>query len=234
MSPHSEALPGNGEEYREEVSPDVEAEIWEEEQEQEEEEIWHIHSEASEATSQLSLPKEEASTEPHAYSLAHAAPAETMVAAMSANPVWSQAAHQEAEARLTALLATMPANTILVDLRQHAPTPRVNRRSKAPAGPQKLGLSKEFLRNRYGGRYWDRGATILTSRRLRTTHPMTWSRVITNPDDPDGLGTLVTALVQGCSLILLDGETKYAESARAAVLAELSQRVANLTLGSCC
>ena len=72
-----------------------------------------------------------------------------------------------------------------------------------------------------------------TARRLLSTPKPSWGRVVTNPDDPDGLGTLVTALVQGFSLVVLDGEPKYAESARAAVLRELHQRVANLTAGSC-
>ena len=162
-----------------------------------------------------------------------AAPVGTILASFPATPVWSQTAHQEQEERLTALLATMPANTILVDLRQHTPTPRRGVRSGKGSGLQKRGLSKELLRNQYGGRYWDRGATIQTTRRLISMPPPTWGRVVTNPDDPDGLGTLVTALVQGFSLVVLDGEPKYAESARAAVLRELHQRVANLTTGSC-
>ncbi len=66
-----------------------------------------------------------------------------------------------------------------------------------------------------------------------STPPPTWGRVVTNPDDPDGLSTLVTALRQGFSLVVLDGETNYAASARAAVLTELRQRVANVTIGSC-
>jgi hypothetical protein len=162
-----------------------------------------------------------------------AAPVGTVLASFPATTVWSQTAHQEQEERLTALLATMPANTILVDLRQHTPTPRRGVRSSKGSGLQKLGLSKELLRNQYGGRYWDRGATIQTARRLISTPPPTWGRVVTNPADPDGLGTLVAALVQGFSLMVLDGEPKYAESARAAVLAELHQRIANLTTGSC-
>lgn len=162
-----------------------------------------------------------------------AAPVGTILASFPVATVWSQGAHQEQETGLTALLATMPANTILVDLRQHTPTPRRGLRSSKVSGPQKLGLSKELLRNQYGARYWDRGATIQTARRLISTPPPTWGRVVTNPDDPDGLGTLITALIQGFSLVVLDGETKYVESARAAVLVELRQQVANLTIGSC-
>lgn len=162
-----------------------------------------------------------------------AAPLGTVLASFPATPVWSQTAHQEQEERLTALLASMPVTTILVDLRQQTPTSRRGVRSSKGAGPQKLGLSKACLRNQYGGRYWDRGATIQTTRRLLSTPPPTWGRVIANPDDPDGLGTLVIALVQGFSLVVLDGEPTYAESARAAVLRELHQRVANLTAGSC-
>jgi hypothetical protein len=156
-----------------------------------------------------------------------------MIATLPANTVWSQAAHQEAEARLTTLLSTMPPNTILVDLRQHPATPRA-RRVGAKSGPQKLGLSKERLRTLYGGRYWDRGSLIQTSRRLESAHPARWCRAVINPDDREGVGALATALTQGFSLVILDGEMPYAESARAAVLAELRQRVANLTVGSCC
>lgn len=162
-----------------------------------------------------------------------AAPAGTMLASFPATTVWSQTAQQEQEERLTAVLATMPANTILVDLRQHTPPPRRGLHSSKVYGPQKLGLSKALLRNQYGGRYWDRGATIQTARHLLSTPPPTWGRVVTNPDDRDGLGTLITALTHGFSLVILDGEPKYAESVRAAVLAELRQHVANLTIGSC-
>ena len=170
-----------------------------------------------------------------AASTAHvqtAAPAGTMLASLPAPTVWSQPAHQEAETRLTTLLATMPPNTVLVDLRQHKPTPHT-RRGTAKSGPQKLGLSKELLRTLYGGRYWDRGAAIQTTRHLKSAHPARWCRIVINPDDPDGLGALVTALEQGFSLVVLDGESSYAESARAAVLSELRQRVANLGEGSC-
>lgn len=160
------------------------------------------------------------------------APAGTMIATLPANPVWSQTAHQEAEARLATLLATMPPHTILVDLRQHSSAPRT-RRMATKSGPQKQGLSKELLRMRYGGRYWDRGSVIQTSRRLESTRPARWRRVVMNPDDREGLGALVTALGQGFSLLVLDGEPSYAESARAAVLLELRQRVANLREGSC-
>ncbi|HEU5378139.1 MAG TPA: hypothetical protein VFV38_22170 [Ktedonobacteraceae bacterium] len=160
------------------------------------------------------------------------APAGTTIAALPANTAWSQAAHQEAQERLAALLSTMPPNTILVDLRQHSPTPRA-RRAAAKSGPQKLGLSKELLRTLYGGRYWDRGSAIQTSRRLVSTHPARWCHVVINPDDREGLGELVTALTQGFSLVVLDGETSYAESARAAVISALRQRVMNLHEGPC-
>jgi hypothetical protein len=160
------------------------------------------------------------------------APAGTTIAALPANTVWSQTAHQEALDRLTTLILTMPPNTILVDLRQHRPTPRAHR-GGASSGPQKLGLSKELLRTLYGGRYWDRGSVIQTSRRLESTRPPRWRRVVVNPDDREGLGVLVTVLAQGFSLVVLDSETSYAESARAAVISELRQRVANLCEGSC-
>jgi len=160
------------------------------------------------------------------------APAGTTIATLPATTVWSQAAHQEAQERLTTLLSSMPPNTILVDLRQHSPTPRA-RRLAASSGPQKLGLSKQLLRTLYGGRYWDRGSVIQTSRCLASTRPPRWGRVVINPDDPEGLGALITALTQGFSLVVLDGEASYAERERAEVLSELRQRVANLHEGSC-
>lgn len=158
------------------------------------------------------------------------APAGTTIATFPAQPVWSETAHQEELARLTALLATMPPTTILVDLRQHRPTRRAHR---AASRSQALGLSKDRLRSLYGGRYWERGSQIQTARHVETTHPLRFRRVVVHPEDPDGLGALVTALARGFSLVLLDGETSYAESARAAVLSELRQRVANVHEGPC-
>lgn len=231
------ALPGGAAEPEAVTSPEREA--WEEAPDQEEAEedgeetLQEQTAEAPVASSMRSAHQVDESSTREADASIVATPVGTVLASFPATTVWSQAAHQEQEERLTAVLATMPANTILVDLRQHTPTPRHGLRSSKGSGPQKLGLSKELLRNQYGGRYWDRGATIQTARRLLTTPPPTWGRVVTNPDDPDGLGTLVMALTQGFSLVLLDGEPNYTESARAAVLTELHQRVANLTAGSC-
>jgi hypothetical protein len=160
------------------------------------------------------------------------APDGTMIAALAAAPVWSQDDHQQALDRLTTLLSTMPATTILVDLRQHRPAPR-GRRGAVKSRPQQLGLSKDLLRARYGGRYWERGFLIQTTRRLDAARPLHWHRVVLQPEDPRGLGELVALLARGFSLVLLDGERSYAESARAAVLAELRQRVANLEEGPC-
>ena len=210
------------------VSP-PEQETWEEAEETDQEQT--VEEPAS-PKMQPSPVEQELPTLPADTFLA-AAPVGTILASFSALIVWSQTAHQEQEMRLTELLATLPAQTILVDLRPHTPTLRRSLRRSNVSGPQKLGLSKELLRNCYGGRYWDRGATIQTARCLISTPPPTWGRVVTNPDDPDGLSTLVTALRQGFSLVVLDGETNYAASARAAVLTELRQRVANVTIGSC-
>jgi hypothetical protein len=234
---HQDALSGVVAEPEAITSP--ENEEWEEtpgqeEAEEDEEETPHeqiVEAPASPRMQPSPAEQEDPTMQPDAASVA--APSGTVLASFPATTAWSQTAHQEQEERLTALLATMPANTILVDLRQHTPTPRQSLRSGKGSGPQKLGLSKALLRNQYGGRYWDRGATIQTARRLLSTPPPTWGRVVTNPDDRDGLATLVTALTHGFSLVVLDGEPKYTESARAAVLAELRQRVANLTTGSC-
>ncbi|HEU5377143.1 MAG TPA: hypothetical protein VFV38_17060 [Ktedonobacteraceae bacterium] len=158
------------------------------------------------------------------------APAGTRIATLPALPVWSASEHQDALDRLAALLSTMPPTTILVDLRQQRAAARSRR---CPDGQQKRGLSREVLRALYGGRYWDRGTAIQTTRRLHATRPMRWCRVVSNPDDREGLAALVTALERGFSLVLLDEEASSAHSARAAVLAELRQRVANLEEGSC-
>jgi hypothetical protein len=230
------ALPG--ERAEPEAVPSPEPEAWEETPSQEdvEEDTETLQEQTAEA---LASPRAQEDAQAHeslrleADIASLAAPIGAILASFPVATVWSQTAHQEQETGLTALLATMPANTILVDLRQHTPTPRRGLRNSKVSGPQKLGISKALLRNQYGARYWDRGATIQTTRRLISTPPPTWGRVVTNPDDPDGLVTLVTALTQGFSLVVLDGETKYAESARAAVLAELRQRVVNLTIGSC-
>jgi hypothetical protein len=145
------------------------------------------------------------------------APAGTTIATFAALPVTSGAAHQEALDRLRALLASLPPTTILVDLRRH-PTRR------RPARSAPLGLSKDLLRTLYGGRYWDRGMFIQIARQ---------ERVVLNPEDPDGLGALVAALVRGWSLVILDGDPSYAESARATVRTALQERVANLHEGPC-
>ncbi len=227
------SLPGERAEPEAIRSPESEA--WEETPSQEEntETLQEQTAEASVSHSMQADEKAHELRRLEADIASMSAPVGAILASFPAVTVWSQTAHQEQETGLTALLATMPANTILVDLRQHTPTPRRGLRNSKISGPQKLGLSKALLRNQYGARYWDRGATIQTTRRLISTTPPTWGRVVTNPNDPDGLGTLVTALTQGFSLVVLDGETKYAESARAAVLVELRQRVANLTIGSC-
>ncbi len=220
-------------EEAEAVSP-PEQETWEEaaRQEAEERDREQIVEEPASPKMQP-LPVEQEHPTLHADTSIAAAPVGTILASFPALIVWSQTAHQEQETRLTNLLAAMPAQTILVDLRPHTPTLRRSLRKSTVSGQQKLGLSKELLRNCYGGCYWDCGVTIQTVRRLVSMPPPTWDRVVTNPDDPDGLGTLVTALRQGFSLVVLDGETNYAASARAAVLTELRQRVANVIIGSC-
>jgi hypothetical protein len=169
-----------------------------------------------------------------------AVPDGTMVATMHAASVWSRPDHARVLQQLADRLADMPANTILVDLRQHPPTPRARlsrfqpRSTPArPARPEKLGLTKEVLRLLYGARYWDRGREIATSRQMLAGRPSRWRRVVDPLTSSEGLSMLLQALEQGCSLLILDDLPVYEESARAAVLAALRERTTNLALGLC-
>ncbi len=163
-----------------------------------------------------------------------AAPAGTTVAAMHVCSAWSQAEHERLVERLGALLATLPANTILVDLRRQTPTPRSKpaRRAHPRASSPALGLTKEVLRALYGARYWDRGGMIPTSQRQAPGRPSHWYRVVSHAQS-EGLGELVAMLTRGFSLLLLDSIASYAQSERAAVLTELRQRVPTVTPGAC-
>jgi hypothetical protein len=165
------------------------------------------------------------------------APAGTTLAAARAELAWSVPEHERLLQCFAALLAALPANAIIVDLRWHAPTPRIRhsasrlaRPGHARSGPQTMGLSKAVLRTLYGARYWDRSALIQTAGRTEQGH---WVQRVTNPEFAEGLGALGAALARGFSLVILDSTASYPQSARFAVIAELRQRVANLTVGPC-
>jgi hypothetical protein len=233
---------GTREETEEEADREVddmqEEEGWEEPDEEatEDDEGWEEEGEPAPAVpepgqaGQAPLP-----TAPASPTSVVSAPASTIVAALHAASVWSQSEHERVVRELADVLAGMPARTILVDLRRHTPTPRASRRAPHVARVNRSGwgLTKDVLRTLYGARYWDRGALISTSRRPAPGKPVRWSMVVDHPESAEGLGALVTALKQGFSLLLLDSIATYAESSRAAVLAELRQRVANLEVGSC-
>lgn len=156
-----------------------------------------------------------------------------MIAAMGARAAGSRAEQERMLEQLAVLLADMPPKTILVDLRQHARTPRVHSSRRASPRPgATLGLTKETLRGLYGARYWERGGGIPTTLRQVSTRPARWHLMISDPQ-AEGLQELLAQLAAGVSLLILDGEATYPGSKRAAVIDFVREQCPQVTIGAC-
>lgn len=231
----SELEEGGEEGAWDEDEVETETEAWEEDEEETEAEAWEEDEAAGDEHAHSPLQPAVSASEPTSVVLA---PAGTTVAAVHAASAWSVPLHEQALQHLATVLGALPARTIIVDLRRHAPTPRSTRRARSRptrSGAQELGLTKEVLRTLYGACYWDRGALLPTSRRVERMQNghQRWYMVVDKPEAAEGLAELVTALARGLSLLLVDRTVNYLESPRAAVIAELRQRVANLTVEIC-
>lgn len=125
------------------------------------------------------------------------------------------------------LLATMPRKTVIVDLNEQ-PRSRTKRQSYGP-------FSQAYLRDTFGGIYWDRSPFISTTLRTdpATTHGASrrWRSSMTNVEHPAGIPYLEKYLREGYSMILMDRWAVYTESVRCAVAEALQQRIPNLELG---
>lgn len=116
-------------------------------------------------------------------------------------------------------LKSLPKKTVLVDLRE---TPRG--RSQSPEyGP----LSRAYLRDTFGGKYWDRASTVRTEHRTGAT-ARSFRRVVTNQEDPNGILYLEQYLLAGYTMIFLDSWPNYEESTRRAVIEALQHRMPTL------
>jgi hypothetical protein len=128
------------------------------------------------------------------------------------------------------LMAAMPPNTLIVDVR----LPSKGRQKKRYQ--EQDGLSRWLLRSEFGAKYWDRAWAIQLFSQM-ISHPdrsgvSTWSYVVKNPEShPDGIPSLVKKLEEGYSIVVMDNITEYAESRRKAVIDELQQRVPALNVG---
>ena len=155
------------------------------------------------------------------------------IAAMAVRAAGSHAEQERMLEQLATLLASMSPKTILVDLRQHARTARVQPSRRAtPRSGSGLGLSKELLRGLYGARYWERGGRIPMTLHQVSARPARWHLVISDPQAP-GLQELLAQLAAGMSLVILESEITYAGSTRAAVIAFVREHCPHVTIGPC-
>src|SRR5437660_5310342 len=139
----------------------------------------------------------------------------------------SSALPEQSLQALKDLLAAMPRKTVIVDLNEQ-PRSRTKRQSYGP-------FSQAYLRDTFGGIYWDRSPFISTTLHTdpATTHGASrrWCRSVTNAEHPAGIPYLEKYLREGYSMILMDRWAVYTESVRCAVAEALQQRLPDLELG---
>jgi len=139
----------------------------------------------------------------------------------------SSALPEQSLQALKDLLAAMPRKTVIVDLSEQ---PR-SRTKQQPYRP----FSRAYLRDTFGGIYWDRSPFISTVLRAEpatsNNAPRRWRRVVNNAEHPAGIPYLEKYLREGYSMIFMDRWAIYTESVRCAVVEALQQRLPGLELG---
>ncbi len=151
----------------------------------------------------------------------------TSVASRVATFHASSALPEQSLQALKDLLAAMPRKTVIVDLNEQ---PR-SRSKQQPYRP----FSQAYLRDTFGGIYWDRSpfiSTVLRTDPATTTGAVRrWRRIVTNAEHPASIPYLEKYLREGYSMILMDRWAIYTESVRCAVAEALQQRLPGLELG---